>query len=120
MGVYERMSIVDKRTVAGNIRDFRQTYELFYYSRVDDLPDKVALYLYLEQEGKEFAKRSLYFSSVEQLKDLVSDLVRAYCLFVEKRNSPDVSLSVYRLVVLDQLLSHVRRRQLGVWRRDGK
>lgn len=107
---------MNKRTVAGNIRDFRQTYELFYYPKVDDLPDKIALYLYLENEKKEFAKRSIYFSSIEQLKDLIVDLTKAYCLFREKRNNPDVSLRIYRLVLLDQLINHIRKKQVGVWK----
>ena len=60
---YQRDIIISKTTVAGNIRDYNQSYEVFYYPKAGDLPDKIAMYIYLEGKEKTYAKRSMYFSS---------------------------------------------------------
>lgn len=98
MGAYNKETIVSEKTVAGNIRDFRQLYDIVYYPRQDDLPEKIAMYIYLRKKDEEkednakMANRSLFFSSKEQLKDLIVELSKAYLFFVEKKIKPDFNL----------------------------
>ncbi len=107
--------IIPKTTVAGNIRDFNQSYEIFYYPKAEDLPDKVAVYIYLTNENKSFAKRSLFFSSHEQLKEYIFDLVKAYFVLRDKRITPVIPLSEYRKISLSSLLENLEQRQLALW-----
>ncbi len=115
---YTRNTIVPKTTVAGNIRDFRQTYEIFYYPKADDLPDKIAMYIYLENQEKSYAKRSIYFSSTEQLKLLITDLIQSYLYFLDKKSNPVVPREQFRLIQLDSLLTELKEKQLSFWRKE--
>ena len=44
--VYEKEILTPLTTVAGNIADFKQQYEIKFYPKADDLPEKVALYIF--------------------------------------------------------------------------
>ena len=114
---YTRDTIISKTTVAGNIRDYKQSYEIFYYPKSDDLVDKMAMYIYLDGEEKSFAKRSIYFSSVEQLKTLILNLTRSYFIFKDKRTNPAVPREQFRLIQLDSFLSELKEKQLNFWRK---
>ena len=107
---YEKEILTSTTTVAGNIRDHIQSYDIKYYPKAKDLPDKVALYIYLG----EYAKRSVYFSSTEQLKTLIFDLTKAYFYFLDKRNKP-VQRELWRNANVDNFAYELRKRQLGIW-----
>ena len=116
MKAYKKELLIPQTTVAGNIRDFKQSYEIFYYPKTDDLPDKIALYIHLiNSEEKQYAKRSLYFSSIEQLKTLIYDLSQAYFYFRDKRIEPDINLPDFRLINLDNFLYNLRKKILNIW-----
>ena len=111
---YSKTILTPSTTVAGNIRDFKQSYDIKYYPRDKDLVDKVALYIYLG----DYAKRSVYFSSHEQLKQLILDLTNSYFYFRDKRFDPVISEQEFRLITLDIFTSDLRKRQLAIWKNE--
>ena len=113
---YEKIILTSSTTVAGNIKDHRQSYDIKYYPKANDLIDKVALYIYL---GEEFAKRSVYFSSTEQLKTLVYDLTQAYFYFLDKRKKElAIPREEFRRIRLDNFLYELRKKQLKNWKNE--
>ena len=112
---YKRETLIPITTVAGNISDFKQQYEIKFYPKADDLPDKIALYIYLTKQDKQFAKRSIYFSSVEQLKTLIFDLTQAYFFFRDKKITPAVNRETFRNIDLNTFLKDLSKKQLSVW-----
>ena len=114
--VYEKEILTKLVTVAGNISDFKQQYEIKFYPKADDLPQKVALYIYLTSEEKQFAKRSIYFSSAEQLKRLIFDLTSAYFYFRDKKVTPINTREQFRLTNLDDFLIKLKANQLNIWK----
>ena len=114
--LYEKEILVPLTTVAGNIKDFKQQYEILYYPKSGELVDKIALYMYLAgEEGMQYAKRSIYFSSHEQLKQLIFDLTKAYFYFRDQRIKPVIPESEFRLISLSSFLEHISIRQKGEW-----
>lgn len=112
---YDKEILVPSTTVAGNIKDHNQSYEIVYYPRANDLIDKVALYIFL---GDRKAIRSVYFSSLEQLKTLIQDLTKSYFYFVDKRIVvPDSAKEEFRMVKLSDFLKEIRDKQLNLWRK---
>ncbi len=114
---YEKQILIPRTIVSGNIRDFKQSYEIFYYPKADDLPDKIALYIHLvNSEGKQYAKRSIYFSSLEQLREFIYNSAQAYFYFRDKRIVLEISLPDFRLIHLDDFLYKLRKKQLNIWK----
>jgi hypothetical protein len=116
MQIYDKECIVPNKTVAGNIKDFKQQYEIFYYPKADDLPDKIALYIYLKGDDMQYAKRSIYFSSHEQLKEMIFDLTKAYFYFKDKRITPAISRDEFRIININDFMDKLRKIQLNFWR----
>ncbi len=114
--VYEREIVTNLTTVAGNISDFKQQYEIKFYPKADDLPDKIALYIYLTRADKQFAKRSIYFSSAEQLKELIFNLTKSYFYFRDKKNPLVANREQFRLVNLDDFLVSLKGNQRNIWK----
>ena len=116
--MYEKEVIIKETVVAGNISDFNQSYEGFFYPKVKDLPSKFALYIHLTgQDGIKKAKRSLYFSSHEQLKELIFNLTKAYFFFRDKRIKPDIPVHTFRTMSLTKFLVELRINQFNNWKR---
>ncbi len=113
--VYEKEIITPLTTVAGNISDFKQQYEIKFYPKADDLPSKIALYIYLTREDKQYAKRSIYFSSETHLKQLILDLTKAYFYFRDKKNTP-INKEQFRLINLTDFLKRLEDNQRNIWR----
>ena len=116
MKAYEKIILTNNTTVAGNIKDFTQSYKIQFYPETKDLPSKIALYIYLDSAEKSFAKRSVYFSSTEQLRVLITDLTQAYFYFLDKRNK-DIAIprEEFRNIRLDNFLFELRKKQLRKW-----
>ena len=115
---YEKEIIIQETTVAGNISDFNQGYEGFFYPEVKDLPSKFALYIHLTgEDGIKKARRSIYFSSVEQLRNLIIDLTQAYFYFRDKRIKSVKPIEEFRLISLNSFLEELRDKQLNKWRK---
>ena len=112
---YKKDILTPKTTVAGNIRDFKQSYEIFYYPTADDLPDKVAMYIYLMNEEKQYAKRSIFFSSHQQLRELIIDLIKAYFFFRDKKIKPVIPLSEFRKISLSSFLEEISTKLRYIW-----
>ena len=115
----DKIDLTGEEVVAGNIKDFQQLYQIFYYPKERSLVDKIALYIYLGNNYKKYAKRSIYFSSIEQLKKLIINLMKAYFYFIDKRIIPDIPVSEFRRIKLDELLRELRTEQMGVWQNNG-
>ena len=113
----EKISLTGEQIVAGNIRDFQQLYEIFYYPPERSLPMKIALYIYLASKDKQYAKRSIYFSSIEQLKELIINLTKSYFYFMDNKINPVIPKGEYNLIMLSDLLEHIRKKQLEEWRK---
>lgn len=113
----EKIDLTGEKVVAGNIKDFQQIYQVFYYPKERTLPDKIAMYIYLASNFDKKAKRSIFFSSLEQLKGLIIDLTKCYFYFNDKRNIPDIEVSKYRQLMLENLLAEIRTRQIGEWKK---
>ena len=111
---YEKEILTNITTVAGNIKDYEQSYDIKYYPKVRDLTDKIALYIYL---GDKKAIRTLYFSSHEQLKTLIFNLTISYFYFLDKRIKPVIPIEQFRMIKLDEFLKDLRLNQTNIWKR---
>ena len=120
MQTFEKELIVPSKTVAGNITNFKQSYEIFYYPKTENYTDKIAFYIYLLSEEKKYAKRSIYFSNFEQLGELIQDLTKAYFYFRDKRLKPVIPLIDFRKLSLSSFLEHLSINQNKVWGKNDK
>ena len=111
---YEKIILTPAVTVAGNIKDHKQSYEIKYYPKAKDLVDKIALYIYL---GENYAKRSIYFSSHEQLRTLIFDLTKAYFYFRDRRIKPVIPVPEFRLISLSSFKEHIDIILKNQWRK---
>lgn len=120
--IYNKQALTELTTVAGNISDAQQCYQIFYYPKSLDLPQKVALFTYLvppslKEKGIMPKPRSLYFSSLEQLKTLIFDLTNSYFYFLDKRIKPVIPIEEFRLIKLDEFFKDLRQNQTNIWKR---
>jgi len=117
---YKKEIIIPSTTVAGNIKDFKQSYEIYYYPQDQDLPSKIALYINLiDKEGLKKARRSLYFSSHAQLRQLIIDLTKAYFHLLDERTNP-MDRIIWRKAILTDFLQEIGKKQLGIWGQNAK
>ncbi len=115
--MYEKEIIIKETVVAGNISDLNQSYEGFFYPEAKDLPSKIAIYIHLTgEDGIKKAKRSLYFSSHEQLRDLIFNLTKAYFFFRDKRLKPVCTLEEFRILSLNTFIQELKDKQLNNWK----
>ena len=112
----EKLSLTGEQIVAGNIKDFKQIYEIFYYSKENKLVDKIALYIFLANKEKRYARRSIYFSSLPQLRHLIKDLVKSYFYFLDNRIQPAIPRNEYRIMMLGGLLDELKLMQIEEWK----
>lgn len=119
----DKIDLTGEQVVAGNISDFQQSYQIFYYPKERSLVDKIAMYIYLNPNQitgkKQYAKRSIYFSSINQLKGMIINLMQSYFYLINQRIIPEIPISEFRKIKLNELLSELRTRQLELWQ-NGK
>ncbi len=115
---YQKEIIIEETTVAGNIKDLTQSYEGFFYPEAREFPSKFALYIHLTgEDGIKKARRSLYFSSHEQLKTLIFELTKAYFFFRDKRIKPDIPIESFRTISLASFVNELKNKQLSIWKK---
>jgi len=119
--LYNMQMITDLTTVAGNSRDFQQIYKIGYYPKSVDLPQKIVLSIYevpakLKEQNIMPKPRSLYFSSIEQLKTLILNLTKSYFFFLDKKTDPVIPISEFRLLQLDTFVKDLIKTQKENWR----
>ena len=115
----ESISLSGEKIVQGNVKELFQIYEYKYYPQEDDLIAKVALYLYLrkkEENAINYAKRSVYFQSLPQLRQFIRETIKAYFHLLDNRVNPMMSKDQYRMMMLDGLLDDISEMQREVWR----
>jgi hypothetical protein len=115
-------SLSGEQVVAGNISDHQQCYDIKYYPQEGKLIDKVAVYFILKPKNNisdynKYAKRSTYFSSLEQLKNFIINLTKAYFYLLERRNIPDIEIARYRMIMLNSFMDELRRKQTDEWQK---
>jgi len=120
--IYNMEILTPLTTVAGNISDAQQVYKIGYYPKSIDLPQKIVLSAYmvtpeLKEKGIMPIPRSIYFSSHEQLKDMIFNLTKAYFFFQDKRNSSVNSRELFRKIQLQDFLINLEKHQLDIWRK---
>lgn len=103
--------------VAGNLRDYDQSYTIQHLTKYHDLCNKVILYINWKHPEKEFALRSMYFSSTEQLKDLIVSLVKAWFMMMENRIKTQLPKSQFRLFKLNELFKSIKQSLSQDWMR---
>ena len=118
--IYNRETLTEFTTVAGNISDCQQGYKIHYYPKSLDLPNKIALFTFLVspellKQQKLPTPQSLYFSSLEQLKTLIFDLTNSYFYFKEKKTSPVISIAEFRKIMLSDFIIDLSKTQLKTW-----
>ena len=76
-----------ERKVLGQLETLEQIYRINYMPKDGEMCDKIELAILLKsKEDKDFAYRSLRFSTPEQLSAVIKDLTKAYFYFIRKRN----------------------------------
>ncbi len=114
------INLTGEKIVQGNINSMNQIYEYKYYPQENQLVPKVALYLYLrkKEEGAiNYARRSVYFKSLPQLREFIRDTIKAYFHLLDHRIKTDtMSKSQYRRMMLKGLLEDISEMQMEVWR----
>lgn len=117
---YDKETIIEFTTVAGNIRNLIQGYDIKYYPKHNDLKDKVAFRVHLKKpdtpDDKQPMPRYLFIEHHEQLRQLIFDLTKAYFFFREKRVKPVIPQNEFRLISLSSFLEHISIRQKEQWR----
>ena len=114
------INLTGEKIVQGNIKNLLQIYEYKYYPQEKELVPKVALYLYLrkKEEGAiNYAKRSMYFQSLPQLRGFIRDTIKAYFHLLDHRIKPfNKSIHEYRKDMLKGMLEDISEMQSEVWR----
>lgn len=82
--------LLNNLKVSGNIRDYEQHIKIYYYEREGSKTDKVVVYFLLCNDKKEYAKRSTFFNSMQDLRAFIKYLAEAYGYFFYKRKK-DIS-----------------------------
>ena len=117
MSIYKKEVVVEETTVAGNLRDYKQSYKIKFYPKDKDLSDKIVIYIdWISQTKKEYATRSLYFSSHEQLKQLIFDLTKAYFHFRSKKFKPDIPMEEFNIISLGAFVTELKNKQMKLWK----
>ncbi len=118
------INLTGEKIVQGNISSLNQIYEYKYYPQEKELIPKVALYLYLrkKEEGAiNYAKRSMYFQSLPQLREFIRDTIKSYFHLLGHRVKPfNKSVQEYRKDMLKGMLEDISEMQMEVWRNDKK
>lgn len=112
---YETVTLTPSKSVAGNLRDYSQSYTIVLMPRSKDLCDKIVLYIDWDRAGRQYPTRSLYFSSEEQLKGLIKDLSIAYHTLCEKRANSQIPLAQFRLLKLKNLNKEIQETVMKNW-----
>ena len=111
--VYEKHSISKEVRVANvNLKEYSQTFQWFFYPKVDIYPDKVALYIYYKGE-KNFAKRSTFFEFEDDIERFIKEAVSAEIKLKEAKYTPfDMTKEQVRVMWLDVILDKVRKKMI--------
>ena len=123
MQTYEKETIVEFTTVAGNIRNLIQGYDIKYYPKHNDLIDKVAFRVHLKKpntpDDKQPMPRYLFIEHHEQLRQLIFDLTTAYFYFRDQKKITlpiPIPLEQLRQERLVDFLIKLKNNQLNIWR----
>ena len=105
------------KTVATDLNNYLQQYELLYYPATQKHPtDKIALYIYLKSRGgsMKYAKRSVFFKSPDQLRELISELTKAW-IYQRKQRMKNANISGVRdktMIGIHYLLKELREKMI--------
>ena len=110
--------LIGKQYVKGNIKNFLQTYNLFYYPPEEGFPtSKIRLSLFGEEDGKPRMIRPLYFENVENHRNFIFNNIFYEIYWLEKQAGdfrPSwMPIGEYRLKLMDAILTDLRKKLLA-------
>jgi len=80
-----KKKLLKEMDVIGNLRDYTQRVEIYYYPEEKKKKDKIAIYFLLTDGEKEYAKRSVFFKTIADLSQFIKYCIQAYAYFLKKR-----------------------------------
>lgn len=109
--------LIGKQYVKGNIKNFLQTYSLYYYPPEEGFPtSKVRLSLFGEEDGKPRMIRSLYFENIENHRNFILNNLIYQLYWLEKQGSqfkPEwMLIGEYRMKLMEGVLIDLRKKLL--------
>ena len=110
-----KTDLIGEQFVKGNIKDFLQTYHIYYYPPEQNFPtSKVWIYLDGKLNGKPRTIRSLCFEKPEGLKTFISNLMNYYLYWLEKKSiefkPQTITIGEYRRKLLEGLLIDLKNK----------
>jgi len=107
--------LIGEQFVKGNLKNFLQTYHLYYYQPEKDFPtSKVRLSLFGKENGEPRMIRSLYFENIENHNNFIINNLLYNLYWLEKQGidfKPDwMPVYEYRKQLLEGLLMSIRKK----------
>jgi hypothetical protein len=111
-------NLIGKQYVKGNIKNFLQTYNLYYYPPEENFPtSKVRLSIFGEEDGKPRMIRSLYFENIENHRNFIFNNIFYQIYWLEKQaghfRPSYMPIGEYRLKLMDAILTDLRKKLLS-------
>jgi hypothetical protein len=117
------LNLTGKQYVPGNIKDFLQLYQIYYYKPIPGFPtDKIWIFIDGEEKGEPRMIRSLCFKNPTNHKKFITNNIYAHIYQLIKRaenNIPNtLELISYKKRLLDDLLIEIKKEILEKWRKS--
>lgn len=118
-----KQSLTGEQFVPGNIKNFLQVYQIYYYPPEQNFPtDKIWIYLDGKEDGKPRMIRSLCFKSPESHKKFILNNVYAHIYQLVKRAEKcipnTVEITRYKMLQLNDLLNNIRNEIPKRWKEE--
>ena len=112
-----KTDLIGEQIVMGNIKNFLQTYHIYYYPPEENFPtDKVWIYLDGKADGKPRTIRSLCFDNIETHRKFILNNILYHLYWLEKKGisfKPSfMQVSEFRKYLLDGLMTKLRVKSL--------
>jgi len=116
-------NLIGEQFVKGNIKNFLQTYNIYYYPPEQNFPtDKIRLSLFGKENGEPRMIRSLYFENVENYRNFILNNIFSYIHWLEKKGIEykpiEMSIRTFRITLLDDLLMRIRKEIPEKWQKN--
>ena len=110
-----KKDLIGEQFVKGNIKNFLQSYHIYYYPPEQNFPiDKVWLYLHGKENGQPRMIRSLCFDSIETHRKFILNNLYYNLYLLEKISEEfrpkQMDIHTYRMKLLDAVFIDLRKR----------
>jgi len=118
-----KTNLTGKQYVPGNIKDFLQVYQIYYYPPEVNFPtDKIWIYFDGEEKGEPRRIKSLCFKNPENHKKFILNNIYAHIYQLVKRADnciPNhIEIRKYQMELLNDLLMKIREEIPKKWKED--